>query len=181
MQSVYIADPVLCQLIPQHRQPPQLRIHIFRKIGHAVVSVFHQIGNQLRILPVVLQLAVILQFLCLLHRIRIDLHNADAVCDHPCCQAEPVVPCRLQTQYDLFLVMLCRDLHRPRFCALKSLCVVAEWECVLTEFPPSGVDCSHVVGFTADVTSNDQHVVTDKCEFCVLVELDTNLQIPPGR
>ena len=79
MQPVHAPVPVLCQLFPEHGESPQFRVYFFRQIRHAIVSILHKVCNQLRILPVIFLLAVILQLLRLFYRIRVHLHDTDPI------------------------------------------------------------------------------------------------------
>ena len=79
MQSVQIPDPFLCKLVTKHGEPSQFRIQSFRKIRHPVVPILHKVCYQLRILAVILELAVVLQFLDLFDCVRIDLYHTDPV------------------------------------------------------------------------------------------------------
>ena len=57
----------------------KFRIDFFWKVWHPKVTILGKVCYQFRILRVVLELAVIFHFLCLLHSIRVYLDNTDSI------------------------------------------------------------------------------------------------------
>ena len=94
VKSVKISYPILVYLVSKHRQPSDTSIKLFRQIRHSKVSIFHKICYEFWIFSVILKLAVIFNFFCLLYCIRIHLYlyYADPVSDQLCSKTKPIVP-----------------------------------------------------------------------------------------
>ena len=129
MKTVNISNTVFCKLIPEHRKFSHVCIGFFRKIRHSVIPIFYKIRNQFRILSVILELAVVFDFLALFYSIWIHLDNADSSCDQPCSQCKPVVASRFKPQDNLAFSILYRKLQHPCFSCFKAFCCVAEFKC----------------------------------------------------
>ena len=162
MQPVDVPDPVLCQLILKHGQRPHLRIYFFWKIGHPIVTILHKICDQFRIFTVILLLTVVFDLLGLLHSKGIYLNNADSVCYHPGCKAEPVMSGRLKAEYNLIFLVLCSNLKGPCSCTLKPLDIITEFKGLPAQFTSSGIDCPQIMCFAAYITAQNEHVILNK-------------------
>ncbi len=68
----------------------------------------------------------------------------------------------------------CPSLH-----ALKSFEAIAERKGCLAEFSASGVDGSDVMRFASYIGADDEHIITDKRQLFVLVELSDRFQLMP--
>ena len=79
VQPVQAPDPVFRKLVAEHGESSHISVHFLRQVRHPIVPVLYQVGDQFRVFPVILELAVVLQFLCLFYRIWVDLHYTDAV------------------------------------------------------------------------------------------------------
>ena len=113
MKPVHGADAVLCKLVAQQSKATQVAIDALWQIGHTVVAILDQIGDELGVLEVVFALAVVLQFLGLLDCIRIDLHHADAVGHQPGGKAEPVMSSWLEADDNLRLAVSGSQFQQP--------------------------------------------------------------------
>ena len=179
MEPIEGTHPVSRQLIAEQCEPAELSIYTFRQIRHAIVPVLHQIGNQLGILAVILELAVIFDLLGLLDSVRIDLDNADAVGHQPRCKAEPVMSGRLEADDDLVLVAGSRKFQHPILGRSKAFAVIAKGKCLFADFPATRVNGPEIMCFAADVAANNQHAVVDEADFVILGKLSSCLEILP--
>src|SRR5574344_745584 len=171
MEPVHCAYSVLGKLIPEQREMPKVSIDAFRKIGHAVVPILHQVGDKLGILAVILELAVVLDLLGLLDSVRIDLYDTDAISYQPRRKTEPVMPGRLKANDNLVLAIGNRQFQQPILCRGKTFGVIAEGKCLLADFPAARVNGSEIMCLAADVAASDKYVVADKADFFILGKL----------
>src|SRR5699024_73875 len=81
----------------------------------------------------------------------------------------------------MFLIICSRKLYRPVTGLLESLSITFECERLLAQFPAPCIDCPDIMCLTADVTSNDQHVIADEGEFLILAEFPLSFEISPGK
>ena len=181
MEAVHGTGAVFHELVTEQRVAADVCVVAFRKIGHAVVAIFDQVGDELRVFEVVLPLAVVFEFLRLLDGIGVDLDDADPVRHQPCGQAEPVVAGRFEADDDLRLPVAGRQFQKPGFHRSKSFGVIVEGKGFGTEFAPARVNGAEVMRLAADVATGHQHVVADEADLVVLGKLPMGFEILPRR
>ena len=68
---------------------------------------------------------------------------------------------------------------RPSLHALKSFKTIAEGKGCFAEFSASGVDCSDIMCLASYIAADDEHLIADKRQLFVLVELSGSFQLMP--